>query len=65
MKIKSSSTHLVVVQYAYANYDKGDVISQHKSYELARKAAGDNSHVRVVDVDDVRGGTAWVNAKFA
>jgi hypothetical protein len=32
-------THEVVAQYQIGRYEKGQVISQHSSYELARKAA--------------------------
>ncbi len=29
----------IIVAYAYAGYNQGDVISRHKTYEAAQKAA--------------------------
>lgn len=52
--IRKNTVAVVVVQYAYANHKRGDIISQHRSYEAAERAAKRNSFVCIRFADDVR-----------
>ncbi len=45
-------THYVIAQYAYATYERGDIISRHKSYEAAARAIKGNSFARIAHRED-------------
>jgi hypothetical protein len=39
LKITAQHRYAVVAAYAHAGFERGDIISRHSTYELARKAA--------------------------
>ena len=51
---KSSRPYAVVFQYATGAHEQGEVLSTHKSYELARKAAARSGYDSFLAVRDAR-----------
>lgn len=45
--------YCVYAQYSYAQYERGEVISRHKSYEAANKAAKGNSFAAISPITEI------------
>jgi len=45
--IRKNNRYVVIAQYAYADFARGDIISQHKTRKAAEKAAKNNSFVAI------------------
>lgn len=55
----------VVAQYEHMQYQAGEIISLHKTYELAEKAALDNGMQSIRDVPaSAKKGDYWFVARF-
>ena len=50
--IKKTTRYVVIAQYAYADKERGDIISQHRTRQAAERAARNNSFAAIRNVRD-------------